>query len=71
MLRRQIGRVSMALVLLGVIGLLLLAGVGLVLAAVYHWLTPIWGTAGGFAAVGGLCLLVAGVLAGWSYRWLR
>ncbi len=71
MLRRQIGRVSVAVVLLGVVGLLLLAGVGLMLAAIYYWLAPIWGTAGGFAAVGGLCLLVALALAGWAYRWFR
>lgn len=71
MLRRQIGRISVAVALLGVVGLLLLAGVGLVLAAIYHWLAPIWGTAGGFAAVGGLCLVLAGGLAAWAYRWLR
>lgn len=70
-MRRQIGRVGLAIVLLAVVGLLALAGIGLALAGVYHALAPFWGIAGSLAAVAGLCLLFAAVLAIWAYRWLR
>ena len=62
---------SVALVLLGVIGLLALTGIGLGLAGIYHALVPFWGVAGSLGAVAGLCLLVAAGLALWAYRWLR
>lgn len=59
------------MVLLGVVGMLSLAGIALGLAGLYHALTPHWGVAGSLGAVAGLCLLVAAVLAIWAYRWLR
>ncbi|HSH84479.1 MAG TPA: hypothetical protein VK979_04885 [Guyparkeria sp.] len=57
--------------LLGIGGGLLLAGLGLLFVALFHWLEPIWGRAGSFAAIGLLCCLAAGGVALWSYRWLR
>jgi len=63
--------VGAALVLLGLVGLLVLAGIALGLAGAYHALTPVWGVAGSLAAIAGLCLLCAGALAIWAYRWLR
>ncbi|MFP4251145.1 MAG: hypothetical protein ACOCY2_01765 [Guyparkeria sp.] len=71
LLRQQVGRVAAAVVLLGVVALLALAGIGLALAAVYHWVTPFWGAAGGFAVIAGLCLTMGAVFAFWAYRWLR
>lgn len=71
MLRWQVGRVAVAVVLLGVVGLLLVAGIGLALAAVYHWVAPAWGTAAGLAVMAVLTLSIAAMLAAWAYRWLR
>lgn len=59
------------MVLLAIVGLLLLAGIGLGLAGLYHALTPHWGVAGSLGAIAGLCLLVAAGFAVWAYRWLR
>ncbi|KTG15895.1 MULTISPECIES: hypothetical protein [unclassified Guyparkeria] len=59
------------MMLLAVVGLLLLAGIGLGLAGLYHALTPHWGVAGSLGAIAGLCLLVAAAFATWAYRWLR
>ncbi|MFN2381289.1 MAG: hypothetical protein ABR561_01890 [Guyparkeria sp.] len=70
-LRQQIGRVTTAVVLMGVVGLLLVAGIGLALAAIYHWVSPAWGVAGGFAVIAALTLLIAVGLALWAYRWFR
>ncbi len=70
-LRQQDGRVAMAVVLLGVVGLLALTAVGLALAAIYHWVAPFWGAAGGFAVNASLSLAVAALLGYWAYRWLR
>ena len=70
-LRQQIGRVTTAVVLMGVVGLLLVAGIGLALAAIYHWVSPVWGVAGGFAVIAALTLLIAVGLALWAYRWFR
>lgn len=61
----------MAVVLVGVVGLLALLGLGLVGAGVYHWLASIWGVAAALAAVGAGCLVVALLLAYWAYRWIR
>lgn len=71
MLRQQVGRVAAAVVLLGVVGLLAVVGIGLVLAAIYHWVAPLWGAAGGFAVIASVSLLVAAMLGFWAYRWLR
>ena len=71
MLRQQIGRVAAAVVLLGVVGVLVVAGIGLALAGIYHWVTPIWGAAGGLGLISALSLTVAAVLGVWAYRWLR
>lgn len=71
MLRQQVGRVAAAVVLLGVVGLLAVVAIGLVLAAIYHWVAPSWGAAGGFAVIGSVSLLVAAMLGFWAYRWLR
>jgi hypothetical protein len=59
------------MVLLAVVGVLLLSGIALGLAGLYHALTPHWGVAGSLGAIAGLCLLVAAALAVWAYRWLR
>lgn len=70
-MRRQIGRVALAIVLLGFVALLSLAGVGLALAGLYQVLTPFWGVAGSLGAVAALCLVIAALLGAWAYRWLR
>ncbi len=71
MLRRQVGRTAVAVVLIGVVGLVFLLGVGLIGAGAYHWLASIWGVAAAFAVVGIGCLVVALGLAYWAYRWVR
>lgn len=71
MLRQQIGRVAAAVVLLGVVGVLVVAGIALGLAGIYHWVAPIWGAAGGFGVIAALSLTAAAVLGVWAYRWLR
>lgn len=71
MLRQQIGRVAAAVVLLGVVGVLVVAGIGLALAAIYHWVAPSWGAAGGLGLIAVLSLAIAAILGVWAYRWLR
>jgi len=70
-LRQQVGRVAVALVAVSVVGILAVAGIGLALAGLYHWVAPIWGAAVGFAVIALLCLSTAAALSFWAYRWLR
>ncbi|MFO7807865.1 hypothetical protein [Guyparkeria sp.] len=70
-LRQQVGRIAAAVVMLGVIGLMALVAIGLALAAIYHWVAPFWGTAGGFAVIAFVSLLFVAVLGFLAYRWLR
>lgn len=71
LLRQQVGRTAVAVMLIGLVSLLVAAAIGFGMAGLYYWLAPYWGTAGALAALGGLCLLIAAVLGGWAYRWLR